>query len=328
MNLKWSTTWHCATLYPLLRLRCNMYIMLNYIYKQLCMNKLRAIIAIFAIFLFVGCAERKVVVENRAVVSIAPLKPLVENILGDDFDITVLVPQGASPETFEPTPKQLREVESARFVFGTGLLEFEQELLHRIARNEQIINLSQGIELIAGSCSHSHQSHSTTCEHGHHHAHGIDPHIWCSPKALGKMAENTYNAIVKEMPDSTKYAECYTALCIKLLELNEEVSELCRQSPRSTFFIYHPALTYLARDYGLTQVAVEHEGKEPSAKHLARIIEQAQKEDVKHIFYQSEFPASSVEIICKDCNATAVEINPLEEDIFENIRHIVTLITE
>lgn len=292
------------------------------------MNKLRAIIAIFSIFLFIGCAERKVVIENRAIVSIAPLKPLVEKILGEDFEVSVLVPQGASPETFEPTPKQLREVETARFVFGTGLLEFEQELLHRIARNEQIINLSHGIELLAGTCSHAHHAHTTTCEHGHHHAHGIDPHIWCSPKALGKMAENTYNAIAREMPDSTKYGERYTALCIKLLELDEEVTELCRQSPHSTFFIYHPALTYLARDYGLTQVAVEHEGKEPSAKHLSRIIEQARAEGVKHIFYQSEFPASSVEVICNDIGATAVEINPLEEDIFENIRHIVTLITE
>lgn len=142
------------------------------------------------------------------------------------------------------------------------------------------------------------------------------------------MAENTYNAIVREMPDSTKYGEHYTTLCTRLLELDEEVSELCRQSPRSTFFIYHPALTYLARDYGLTQVAVEHEGKEPSAKHLAHIIKQARAEGTKHIFYQSEFPASSVEIICKDCDATAVEINPLEENIFDNIRHIVTLITE
>lgn len=297
------------------------------------MNRLRLILTIFILtILFNGCRERKIVVENRAVVSIAPLKPLVENILGDDFEISVLVPQGASPETFEPTPKQLRDVETARFVFGTGLLEFEQELLHRVARNEQIINLSQGIELITGTCSHAHHSHNATCEHDctheHHYAHGIDPHIWCSPKALGKMAENTYNAIAHEMPDSTKYGERYTTLCIKLLELNEEVSELCRQSPRSTFFIYHPALTYLARDYGLTQVAVEHEGKEPSAKHLARIIEQVQKHGVKHIFYQSEFPASSVEIICKDCNATAVEINPLEEDVLENIRHIVTLITE
>ena len=287
------------------------------------MNRLSIFLIISALLLsFVGCAERKIVVENRAVVSIAPLKPLVEGILGDDFEVSVLVPLGASPETFEPTPKQLQEVESARFVFGTGLLEFEQELLHRIARNEQIINLSQGIELIAGTCSHAHHNHSCG------HAHGVDPHIWCSPKSLGKMAENMHSTIATEMPDSTKYSERYTTLCIKLLELDEEIAEMCRQSPRTTFMIYHPALTYLARDYGLTQVAVENEGKEPSAKHLARIIEQARNEGIKHIFYQSEFPASSVEIICQDIDATAMEINPLAEDIFANIRHIVTLITE
>ena len=92
--------------------------------------------------------------------------------------------------------------------------------------------------------------------------------------------------------------------------------------------IYHPALTYLARDYGLIQVAVENEGKEPSAKHLAHIIELARQKGIKHILYQSEFPASSVEIICRDIDATAVEINPLDEDIFTNIRNIVTLIME
>lgn len=282
----------------------------------------RIVFVISLALLFVGCAERKVVVENRAVVSIAPLKPLVESILGEDFEVSVLVPQGASPETFEPTPKQLRDIETARFVFGTGLLEFEQELLHRIARNEQIINLSHGIDLIAGTCSHAHHSHS------HNHAHGVDPHIWCSPKSLGKIAENIHNAIAHEMPDSVKYGERYTTLCIKLLDLDEEVAEMCRQSSRGTFLIYHPSLTYLARDYGLTQVAIEAEGKEPSAKHLAKIIEQARTKGVKHIFYQSEFPASSVEVICQDIGATAVEINPLEENIFENIRHIVTLITE
>lgn len=273
----------------------------------------------------VGCKNRETIVENRAVVSIAPLKPLVEDILGDDFEVTVLVPQGASPETFEPTPKQLREVESARFIFGTGLLEFEQELLHRISRKEQVVNLSQGIELIAGTCSHAHHNH-TNCSHGE--AHGIDPHIWCSPKTLAKMAENAHKAIMSEMPDSTKYNERYTTLSIRLLELDKKVAELCQQSPRKSFFIYHPALTYLARDYGLTQVAIEHEGKEPSVKHLARIIEQARAEGIKHIFYQSEFPASSVEVICKDTGTNAVEINPLEENIFENVLQIATLITE
>ena len=291
------------------------------------------ILLLFIALFFAGCAERKIVVENRAVVSIAPLKPLVESILGDDFEVSVLVPQGASPETFEPSPRQLSEMEKARFVFSTGLLDFEQELLHRIARNEQIVNLSHGIDLIAGTCSHAHHNHagcSSDCghAHAHHHAHGTDPHIWCSPKSLGKMAENAHQAIATEMPDSTKYGERYTSLCIKILELDEEVAEMCSQGHRTTFVIYHPALTYLARDYGLTQLAIEHEGKEPSAKRLAELIGRSRKEGVKHILYQSEFPASSVEVICQDAGATAVEINPLDEDIFANIRHIVTLITE
>ena len=176
------------------------------------MRRLPYILTLFLTILLWGCTERKIAIEKRVIVSIAPLKPLVENILGADFEVSILVPQGASPETFEPTPKQLREVESARFVFGTGLLEFEQELLHRIARNKQIINTSQGIELIAGTCSHAHHSHSNCT---HNHAHGVDPHIWCSPKSLSKIAENIYNTIAREMPDSTKYGERYTTLCPK-----------------------------------------------------------------------------------------------------------------
>jgi zinc transport system substrate-binding protein len=278
-------------------------------------------VTLFAILLciFVGCKSRDTKVENCAVVSIAPLKPLVQEILGDDFEVIVLVPQGASPETFEPTPKQLQKVEKARFVFGTGLLEFEQELLKRVARKEQIINLSHGIKTIGGSCSHSHH---------HGHTHGVDPHIWCSPKSLVKMAENMHNAIALEMPDSTKYTKRYNALNTKLLELDKEVTEMCEKSPHKSFLIYHPALTYLARDYGLEQVAIENEGKEPSLKRLNSIITQARLDGVKHIFYQSEFPASSVEVICNDIDATAVEINPLAENVIDNIRHISTLITK
>ena len=278
-------------------------------------------ITIIAILLcnFIGCKSRETKVENCAVVSIAPLKPLVQEILGNDFEVIVLVPQGASPETFEPTPKQLQKVESARFVFGTGLLAFEQELLNRVARKEQIINLSQGIETISGCCSHSHH---------HGHAHGVDPHIWCSPKSLIKMAENMQNAIALEMPDSTKYIERYNTLNTKLLELDEEVADKCNKSLHKSFLIYHPALTYLARDYGLTQIAIENEGKEPSSKRLNHIIKHAREDGVKHVFYQSEFPASSVEVICNDIGATAVEINPLDENIIDNIRHITTLITE
>ena len=258
--------------------------------------------------------------ERTMYVSIAPIKYLVSEIVGDDFDVEVLVPAGASPETFEPTPKQFIALNRSRLIFGTGLLDFEKALLGKVQHAEKIVDLSKGIEVIAGSCSHTH--------HGHHCAHGVDPHIWCSPKELMAMAENAFEAIRTAMPDSVKYEARYDALCQKLLDLDEEVGEMCRYATNQYFIIYHPALTYFARDYALQQVAIEHEGKEASAKRLAEIIDNARRDGIKRVFYQSEFPRSSVEVVCEDIGAEAVEINPLAEDIVGNIRDIAILITE
>lgn len=257
--------------------------------------------------------------DNTIFVSIAPLKPIVEAIVGDDFNVEVLAPAGASPETFEPTPKQFIALNESVMVLSTGLLDFEKSILQRVHDQSKVINLSQGIATIAGSCSHTH--------HGKHCHHGVDPHIWCSPKCIDIMAKNTYNAIVAMVPDKD-YATAYSTLNEQIKELDSVVTKLCNNSSLPYFIIYHPALTYLARDYNLEQVAIEHEGKEPSAKHLATIIERARRDGMKRVFYQSEFPESSVAIVAEDIGAETVEINPLDENIFENIVTIATLITE
>lgn len=257
--------------------------------------------------------------DNTIFVSIAPLKPIVEAIVGDDFSVEVLVPAGASPETFEPTPKQFIALNESVMVLSTGLLDFEKSILQRVHDQSKVINLSQGIATIAGSCSHTH--------HGKHCHHGVDPHIWCSPKCIDIMAKNTYNAIVAMVPDKD-FSTAYSTLNEQIKELDSVVTKLCDNSSLPYFIIYHPALTYLARDYNLEQVAIEHEGKEPSAKHLATIIERARRDGMKRVFYQSEFPESSVAIVAEDIGAETVEINPLDENIFENIVTITTLITE
>lgn len=273
------------------------------------------ILLLAALVATVGCTEQKREPSNTIFVSIAPLKPIVEGIVGDDFTVSVIVPQGAAPETFEPTPKQLSEIENAKFIFSVGLLDFEKSLVQRISKSRQIVELYNGVELMQGTCSHGHK-------------HGVDPHIWCSPKSLGTMADNAYKAISADMPDSLHYAENYNKLCVKVLELEEEVAEIFHSGKQSAFIIYHPALTYLARDYDLKQIAIEEHGKEPSVRRIGEIIEYARKEGIKRVLYQSELPASSVEVICKDSGAQAVEINPLAEDIFANIRTITTLIAE
>ena len=273
------------------------------------------------IVLAVGCVSNKNQSAEKVIyVSIAPIKPIVEAIVGDDFTVEILVPAGASPESFEPTPKQFIALNKAQLVLGTGLLDFEQQLLKRIHNQNKVIDLSRGIVTISGSCSHTH--------HGKHCHHGIDPHIWCSPKSLSIMARNAHNAIVAAMPDSVQYTAAYSALSERITALDNEVAELASNASLPYFIIYHPALTYLARDYGLEQIAIENDGKEASAKRLAQIISKARVDGIKSVFYQSEFPESSVQIICEDIGANAVEINPLAEDIFTNIRDIARLITE
>ncbi len=284
-----------------------------------------------------SCAQPAQPEEETLYVSILPLKSIVGGIVGDDFDVRVLVPAGASPETFEPTPRQFVDLNRARLIFNVGLIDFETTLLGKIEARDKVVDLSRGIDLIAGSCSHAHGKEAahgdcaesgTTAEHahGHSHAHGIDPHVWTSPKALQRMAANAYEAIHALWPDSVKYTENHARLQEQLAALDARTAGKIAASGVRYFIIYHPALTYYARDYGLQQVAIEDDGKEPSARALARLIEQARHDGVRRIFYQSQFPASAVEVIARDIEAQSVAIDPLKEDVIANIDSLTDLI--
>lgn len=279
---------------------------------------MRKIYGLCLVALLASCTPHQQPDNNTLYVSILPLRELVRGIVGDDFKVEVLVPPGASPETFEPTPRQFVGLNNAKMIFNVGLIDFETTLLSKIEDQSKIVNLSRGISTIAGTCSHH--------IHGEEHRHGVDPHVWTSPKALLKMAENTYVAIRQAFPDSVKYEAAYRLLQQQLQELDARSAEKIAASGVEYFIIYHPALTYYARDYGLRQVAIEADGKEPSAKQLTAIIRQARADSVRYIFYQSQFPASTVEVIARDIEAQPVQIDPLREDIIPNIDEITDLI--
>ena len=309
--------------------------------------------AIAAITLLAACGGRHAGGDGaRAdmVVTILPIKYLVENITGDDFRIDVLVPSGASPETFEPTPKQYIALNEARMVFSTGLIDFENALLARMQNKERLTDLSRGIELMEGSCSHDHthaaqqhdgededhrhdeadhrhDGHDHNAASGHGHMHGIDPHIWTSPQELRIMARNAFEAIARQFPDSAKYRTAYRSLDERLERLDARCRQMCEASEARAFVIYHPALTYYARAYGLEQIAIENDGKEPSAKHLARIIDEARDKGVTCLLYQSQYPRSVVDIVARDMGVECREIDPLAEDAERNIMAVTELIT-
>ena len=266
-----------------------------------------------------ACSPQPASQEKTLYVSILPIRSLVKEIVGEDFRIEVLVPPGASPETFEPTPRQFIGLNEAQLVFNVGLLEFETALLDKIEDRTKIVDLSRGIVRIEGSCAHAGRN-------GSDHAHGVDPPVWTSPRALQRMAENAYEAIHARWPDSAKYTTNHARLQEELRQLDLRTAEKIARSGIRYFIIYHPALTYYARDYGLRQEAVEADGKEPSAKRLTALIRQARKDGIGRILYQSQFPVSVVETIARDIGAECTEIDPLREDAIANIDSITDLI--
>ncbi len=273
------------------------------------------------ISLFTNCIYNKQTQDKPEItVSILPIKYIVERIAGDDFTLHVLVPPGASPETYEPTPSQMIEVANSQSVFITGLIDFERSLTAKLASqctDNKYIELSKNITLIKGDCGHSHKNSNG----------GTDPHIWSSARNLRIMAATTFERLNALYPDSVKYTVNYHAFCAQLDSLDAQIAQNITASNIKCFVIYHPALTYYSNDYNIEQISLEHEGKEPSAENLRRVITRAKAENIKRVLYQKQFSPASVATVARELGAECTEIDPLHEDVVANLLHITEIIT-
>ena len=96
-------------------------------------------------------------------------------------------------------------------------------------------------------------------------------------------------------------------------ELDKYQSSIKGEKQKS-FVIYHPTLTYFAKENGLKQYAIEEEGREPSITQLKELIQRAKSEDINLIFVQKEFSNRNIQVFIDATLSKAVEINPLSYD--------------
>lgn len=282
------------------------------------MFKKLATLIIFA-SLLCGCNSTTEGDDKKTIyVTIAPLRSIVEEITGGDYNVEILVPKGASPESFEPTAKNLMELNDAEQVFSVGLINFEQTLTNSLKDNSRLVNLSNGIELLAGSCSH--------CNHAH--AHGIDPHIWTSPRTLKRMVENIGLAMQRVAPDSVKYRDNTDKLIHKLESLDSLCSSELSSNNIRAMMIYHPAFTYFANDYSIEQISVEQDGKEPSPRQLTSLVEKARKYNISKVLIQPQYSKDKLRALATECEAEIVEVDPLSEDIIAEIERVTNIICD
>ena len=288
------------------------------------MNNLATIISSIMLLTLVACGGNVTNNSRQIVVSIPPLEGVVSAIVGEDFEVITLLPSGSSPESYSPTTRQIASISTAEHLFYTGVLNFENELLQRFDREQNsalLTNVSNGIELLSGGdCGHEHHSE----EHTHHHA--VDPHIWLSPGTLEVIVDNIAGAIIEAHPDSLRYVANYKALKSKIAAQKELFRERLVGAPRE-FLIYHPALGYLADEYGLEQISLENEGKSPTPSSLAGVVDKVAESGVKVMLYQQEYPLDVVKPIAEILNVKLVNINPLSEDIIDELNYIVEQLT-
>lgn len=141
------------------------------------------------------------------------------------------------------------------------------------------------------------------------------------------MAASAYRAIADRYPDSVKYRIAYASLDSTICALDSVVEATIRRSDCHAFLVYHPAYSYFAADYGLRQLAVEHEGKEPSAEHLKSVISQSRALGIRRVLYQREFPQSVVEAIASELTVPSDEVDVLSPDVYKSTVDFVNLIT-
>jgi zinc transport system substrate-binding protein len=144
---------------------------------------------------------------------------------------------------------------------------------------------------------------------------GADPHYWVSPKCALVMAFSINGLLCELNPaQKLKYEKKWQLLTSKIQEVDSKARELFSNMPNKCFMIYHPNLAYIARDYGLEEIPVEFEGKEPSPSRLRELIDRARKDHLRTIFVQREYDTKNASAIAGEIGARVILIDPLSEN--------------
>ena len=266
------------------------------------------VLAVFAM----SCQQKEEIGDRIGVVaSILPLADFVENVGGEKVDVSVMVPSGASPHVYEPTPSRMAVLAGAKMYARVGSgIEFELvwvDKLIAINPGMLVVNCSKGIEIREMAGEH---------EHG-----AMDPHIWMSPLNVKIMVQNIYEGLVQVDPSNKTYYEKNRDTYLReLTKLDQDIRDGLSRVTNRKFMTYHPAFGYFAKEYNLTMLPIEAEGKEPTAAGLAHLIEQAKEHDIRVIFASPQFNPQSAEVIAKAIGGRVVFIDSLAKDYIMNMR--------
>ena len=267
--------------------------------------------------------------KPNIVVSILPEQTFVKKIAGDMVDVTVMVQPGSNPHAYEPKPSQMVALSKADIYFSIGV-EFEDVWLGKFkSQNKKLrfVDISEHIKKMR-MVAHHHE-HEDDEKHHHHHD-GLDPHTWTSPKNVAVMAHNIFDTLKQIDPQNhERYKANLQKFLKEIAATDAKIKEILNNvRPGTRFMVFHPAWGYFAKEYGLEEVAIEVEGKNPKPREIIMIIDEAKEEKVKVIFAQPEFSDKSAKVIAEEAGVRVEKISPLSADWSDNLIEMATLIAK
>lgn len=269
----------------------------------------------------------------KVAVSIVPQAAFVEEVGGDLVDVVTVIPIGFSPENYEPSARQIVDVNNAEIYFSLGVPAESANIIPEL-NDLNIVHLEDRVadvyddRYFGDEEAHDEEEEEAHDDHDHSHF-GRDPHIWLSIKRVKVMVEVIEEELSKIDPDNADVYQANANIYIAELDaLETEIEGMFEDKTMRTFIVYHPSYGYFADDYGLEMMALEEDGKEPSFAHLQELITFARDNNIDRIFHQAEIDSEQVETFKNDINGISVELNPLSYDYIDAMREMAQEISE
>jgi zinc transport system substrate-binding protein len=270
-------------------------------------NKIVILVLLLLVPLLCGCISQNELPSGKINVAttISPLADFITAVGGDKVEVTVLVPPGAEPHTYEPTPTQMKDVALADlYVMNGGGLEFWMDKVLQVNKDMLIVDSSRGVKLVNESGGET------------------DPHIWISLRNAAIQVNNICTALIQVDPaNKDYYGKNRDDYLLKLKALDEELNQTFAAKSGRIFIVYHPAWTYFARDYNLDQIPILENEKEPGPKYLGSIIDLARRNNITVIFVEPQYNPKSAEVIAQEIKAKVVALDPLGPNYLENMQY-------
>jgi len=268
-------------------------------------------------------------------VSVLPQTTFVKAIGGDKVDVSLMVKPGNSPHTYEPKPSQMRDISKADIYFSIGV-EFENHWLPKFANQNkemEIADVSQGVEkMVMVKHNHKEEQHHEEEDkesHDHHKHTSFDPHIWTSPDNVKIIAKNILKYLIKiDKTNEEHYEENYETFVDSLDDTDKQIKDILKDIPRDAkFIVFHPAWGYFSKQYCLTQIPIEMEGKSPKPKEIVQLIKKARELNIQAILTAPEFSDKVAKQMAKELNIKVVKISALNPKWSENLINFAKIIS-